>query len=129
MDCSSHSCVVQDDKFNSRSVLSMDRVDILHTICCIEQQLLLEDHSPSIHDPVSSYPSIMYPSSKENVGSLTHSHVGTPSGENAQHQQTPEESVSRCSAEQNVQSRFPVVCVSLLARQQQALQSLRDGVR
>jgi len=77
----------------------MDRVDILHTICCIEQQLLLEDHSPSIHDPVSSYPSIMYSPSKENVGSHTHSHVGAPPTEDTQHQQPPEESVSRCSAE------------------------------
>ena len=74
----------------------MDRVDIVHTICCIEQQLLLEDHSPSIHDTVSSYPSIMYSPTEENVDPHTLSHVETRSTENALYQPVAEESVSRC---------------------------------
>ena len=28
----------------------MEKSSILRTMCCIEQQLLLEDHSPSLHD-------------------------------------------------------------------------------
>lgn len=72
----------------------MGRVDILHTICCIEQQLLLEDHSPSIHDTVSRNPSIMYSPLEENVGPRPLSHVGASSTENAQYQPHTEESVS-----------------------------------
>ena len=64
----------------------MGRVDILHTICCIEQQLLLEDHSPSIHDTDTKYPSVMYSPFKENVELSLFAHVGATSTEDAQFQ-------------------------------------------
>ena len=42
-----------DESFDKKSVLGMDYQTVLHTICCIEQQLLLEDHSSSIHNSES----------------------------------------------------------------------------
>ncbi|KAK8803983.1 hypothetical protein WA171_000076 [Blastocystis sp. BT1] len=47
--------MLKDDTFSSKSVMSMEKSSILRTMCCIEQQLLLEDHSPSLHDSSLSY--------------------------------------------------------------------------
>ena len=42
--------VVQDKNFSANSVTTMNVDDILRSICCIEQTLLLNDDSPSIHN-------------------------------------------------------------------------------
>lgn len=42
--------VVQDKNFGANSVTAMNVDEILRSICCIEQTLLLNDDSPSIHN-------------------------------------------------------------------------------
>ena len=58
---------MKDDTFSSKSVLSMDKNSILRTMCCIEQQLLLEDHSPSFHDSSSSYQLSLLKNARDDV--------------------------------------------------------------
>lgn len=41
--------IVQDTSFSPKSAMSMSQEEIERSICCIEQQLLVEDDSPLIH--------------------------------------------------------------------------------
>ena len=60
-----------EESFDKKSVLGMDYQTVIHTICFIEQQLLLEDHSSSIHDPESLKDEVKRKLENENVRSLT----------------------------------------------------------
>lgn len=59
--------LVKDETFSSKSVVSMEKSSILRTMCCIEQQLLLEDHSPSIHDSSVSFKQALLENVREDV--------------------------------------------------------------
>ena len=59
--------LVKDDTFSSKRVMSMEKSSILRTMCCIEQQLLLEDHSPSLHDSSLSYKQTLLQNVREDV--------------------------------------------------------------
>ena len=61
------SCLVAEESFDKKSVLGMDYQTVIHTICFIEQQLLLEDHSSSIHNPESLKDEVKQKLENENV--------------------------------------------------------------